>query len=244
VQHLPRTEISTALTDGSNQGGMAVSLIDARGITKVYHRGREDVHALREVNITIEQGEFISVVGPSGSGKTALLNILGCLDTPSSGTVTINGMLVTGKKEGELARIRRDLIGFVFQQFFLIPTLTVRENIGLPLLFANKTVDAKRIGQIIDRVGLSHRSEHLPGQLSGGEMQRVAIGRALINAPRILFADEPTGNLDSVTADGIFSLFEELHEEGLTLVVVTHNMELAKRAGRVIMMRDGCVANR
>jgi putative ABC transport system ATP-binding protein len=223
---------------------MAVSLIDARGITKVYHRGREDVHALREVNITIEQGEFISVVGPSGSGKTALLNILGCLDTPSSGTVTIDGMLVTGKKEGELARIRRDLIGFVFQQFFLIPTLTVRENIGLPLLFANKTVDAKRIGQIIDRVGLSHRSEHLPGQLSGGEMQRVAIGRALINAPRILFADEPTGNLDSVTADGIFSLFEELHEEGLTLVVVTHNMELAKRAGRVIMMRDGCVANR
>lgn len=221
-----------------------MSLIDARGITKVYHRGREDVHALREVNITIEQGEFISVVGPSGSGKTALLNILGCLDTPSSGTVTIDGMLVTGKKEGELARIRRDLIGFVFQQFFLIPTLTVRENIGLPLLFANKTVDAKRIGQIIDRVGLSHRSEHLPGQLSGGEMQRVAIGRALINAPRILFADEPTGNLDSVTADGIFSLFEELHEEGLTLVVVTHNMELAKRAGRVIMMRDGCVANR
>jgi putative ABC transport system ATP-binding protein len=223
---------------------MAVSLINARGITKVYHRGREDVHALREVTITIEQGEFISVVGPSGSGKTALLNILGCLDTPSSGTVTIDGMLVTGKKEGELARIRRDLIGFVFQQFFLIPTLTVRENIGLPLLFANKTVDAKRIGQIIDRVGLSHRSEHLPGQLSGGEMQRVAIGRALINAPRILFADEPTGNLDSVTADGIFSLFEELHEEGLTLVVVTHNMELAKRAGRVIMMRDGCVANR
>lgn len=223
---------------------MAVSLIDARGITRVYHRGREDVHALREVTITIEQGEFISVVGPSGSGKTALLNILGCLDTPSSGTVTIDGMLVTGKKEGELARIRRDLIGFVFQQFFLIPTLTVQENIGLPLLFANKTVDAKRIGQIIDRVGLSHRSEHLPGQLSGGEMQRVAIGRALINAPRILFADEPTGNLDSVTADGIFSLFEELHEEGLTLVVVTHNTELAKRAGRVIVMRDGCVANR
>lgn len=223
---------------------MAVSLIDARGITKVYHRGREDVHALREVNITIEQGEFISVVGPSGSGKTALLNILGCLDTPSSGTVMIDGILVTGKKEGELARIRRDLIGFVFQQFFLIPTLTVRENIGLPLLFANKAVDAKRIGQIIDRIGLPHRSEHLPGQLSGGEMQRVAIGRALINTPRILFADEPTGNLDSVTADGIFSLFEELHEEGLTLVVVTHNTELAKRAGRVIVMRDGCVANR
>lgn len=223
---------------------MAVSLIDARGITKVYHRGREDVHALRGVNITIEQGEFISVVGPSGSGKTALLNILGCLDTPSSGTVMIDGILVTGKKEGELARIRRDLIGFVFQQFFLIPTLTVRENIGLPLLFANKAVDAKRIGQIIDRIGLPHRSEHLPGQLSGGEMQRVAIGRALINTPRILFADEPTGNLDSVTADGIFSLFEELHEEGLTLVVVTHNTELAKRAGRVIVMRDGCVANR
>lgn len=218
-----------------------MSLIEIRGITKVYHRGREEVHALRDVNLTIEPGEFVSIVGPSGSGKTALLNILGCLDTPSSGTVSIDGMLVTGKKEGELVRIRRDQIGFVFQQFFLIPTLTVRENIGLPLLFANKPVDANRIGQIIDRVGLSHRSDHLPGQLSGGEMQRVAIGRALINNPRIVFADEPTGNLDSATAEGIFSLFEELHEEGLTLVVVTHNTELAKRAGRTITIRDGRV---
>lgn len=218
---------------------MAVKIIEVQGITKVYHRGREEVHALRDITLNIKPGEFISVVGPSGSGKTALLNILGCLDAPTSGTLSVDGIQITGKKERELVKIRRERIGFVFQQFFLIPTLTVQENIGLPLLFANKSVDMKRIGQIIDRVGLSHRSDHLPSQLSGGEMQRVAIGRALINTPRILFADEPTGNLDSATAEGIYSLFKELHEEGLTLVIVTHNTRLAGKAGRIIMIRDG-----
>lgn len=216
-----------------------MSLIEAQDITKVYHRGREEVYSLRNISLMIEPGEFISIVGPSGSGKTSLLNILGCLDTPTSGTLSVDGIQITGKKEQDLVKIRRERMGFIFQQFLLIPTLTVRENIGLPLLFASKYTDMKRIGHIIDCVGLSHRGDHLPGELSGGEMQRVAIGRALVNDPRILFADEPTGNLDSVTAEGIYNLFKELHEGGLTLIIVTHNTCLAEKAGRKIELRDG-----
>src|SRR5512136_1866381 len=149
------------------------------------------------------------------------MNILGCLDTPSSGTLMIDNILVTGKGEGELVKIRREHIGFVFQQFFLIPTLTVGENVGLPLIFSGVPYNRIKIESLLERVGLSHRADHLPGQLSGGEMQRVAIARALINNPRILLADEPTGNLDSVTAEGIYQLFETLHMGGLTLIVVT-----------------------
>ena len=220
-----------------------MSMITARNISKTYRRGREEVCALRGVDLAIDSGEFVSIVGPSGAGKTALMNILGCLDSSSCGTLMIDGVTVTGKREAELVKIRREHIGFVFQQFFLIPTLTVGENIGLPLLFSGSPYNRQKIESLLEKVGLSHRADHLPGQLSGGEMQRVAIARALVNNPRILLADEPTGNLDSVTAEGIFSLFEELHEEGLTLVVVTHNTELAKRAGRTITIRDGCVAN-
>ena len=220
-----------------------MSMITARNISKTYRRGREEVCALRGVDLAIDSGEFVSIVGPSGAGKTALMNILGCFDSSSCGTLMIDGVTVTGKREAELVKIRREHIGFVFQQFFLIPTLTVGENIGLPLLFSGSPYNRQKIESLLEKVGLSHRADHLPGQLSGGEMQRVAIARALVNNPRILLADEPTGNLDSVTAEGIFSLFEELHEEGLTLVVVTHNTELAKRAGRTITIRDGCVAN-
>ena len=218
-----------------------MSIIEAAGISKTYQRGREEVCALRGVDLTIEPGEFVSLVGPSGAGKTALMNILGCLDTPSSGTLTIDGVQVTGKGEAELVKIRRVHIGFVFQQFFLIPTLTVGENVGLPLLFSGTPYNRAMIDSLLEKVGLSHRADHLPGQLSGGEMQRVAIARALVNKPRILLADEPTGNLDSVTADGIYGLFEELHRQGITVIVVTHNRELAQRAGRVIMIRDGLV---
>ncbi len=218
-----------------------MSILEASGICKTYRRGSEDVCALRGVDLTIESGEFVSIVGPSGAGKTALMNILGCLDTPTSGSLAIDGVPVTGKKEAELVKIRREHIGFVFQQFFLIPTLTVAENIGLPLIFSGKLYDKSKIDAILRRIGLSHRAGHLPSELSGGEMQRVAIGRALVNDPRILLADEPTGNLDSVTADGIYAVFEELHRQGLTLIIVTHNTELAKRAGRVITIRDGCV---
>lgn len=218
-----------------------MSIIEAAGICKTYQRGREEVCALRGVDLTIEPGEFVSIVGPSGAGKTALMNILGCLDTPSCGTLTIDGVQVTGKEEAELVKIRRVHIGFVFQQFFLIPTLTVGENVGLPLLFSGTPYDRKMIDSLLEKVGLSHRADHLPGQLSGGEMQRVAIARALVNKPRILLADEPTGNLDSVTADGIYGLFEELHRQGITVIVVTHNRELAQRAERVITIRDGLV---
>ena len=218
-----------------------MSIIEATGIGKTHQRGREKVCALNGVDLTIEPGEFVSIVGPSGAGKTALMNILGCLDTPSSGTLTIDGVAVTGKGEAELVKIRREHIGFVFQQFFLIPTLTVGENVGLPLLFSGTPYDPAKIESLLEKVGLSHRADHLPSQLSGGEMQRVAIARALVNMPRILLADEPTGNLDSVTADGIYRLFEELHRQGITVIVVTHNRELAQRAGRVITIRDGCV---
>ncbi len=218
-----------------------MNIIEAAGICKTYRRGSEDVCALRGVDLAIGEGDFISIVGPSGAGKTALMNILGCLDAPTSGTLTIAGITVTGRPEAELVRIRRDTLGFVFQQFFLIPTLTVAENTGLPLVFAGKPFDRKKIAGILDRVGLSHRADHFPSQLSGGEMQRVAIGRALVNDPRILLADEPTGNLDSVTAEGVYRIFDDLHRQGLTLVIVTHNRELAARAERVITIRDGCV---
>jgi len=218
-----------------------MNIIEAEGICKTYRRGREDVSALCGVDLSIGAGEFVSIVGPSGAGKTALMNILGCLDVPTSGTLAIDGIPVNGKREAELVKIRRDYIGFVFQQFFLIPTLTVGENIGLPLVFSKKPYNRDKIEAILDLVGLSHRSEHLPRELSGGEMQRVAIGRALVNEPRILLADEPTGNLDSVTARGIYAVFEDLHRQGLTLVIVTHNMEFARRAGRVITIRDGLV---
>ena len=218
-----------------------MSVIEATGIGKTYQRGREKVCALNGVDLTIEPGEFVSIVGPSGAGKTALMNILGCLDAPSSGTLTIDGVAVNGKGEAELVKIRRKHIGFVFQQFFLIPTLTVGENVGLPLLFSGARYDGAKIDSLLEKVGLSHRADHLPGQLSGGEMQRVAIARALVNNPRILLADEPTGNLDSVTADGIYRLFEDLHRQGITVIVVTHNRELAQRADRVITIWDGCI---
>ena len=218
-----------------------MTIIDARGICKIYRRGREEVHALCGVDLAIEAGEFVSIVGPSGAGKTALLNILGCLDSSTGGSLKIDGIRITSMKEAELVKIRRRYIGFVFQQFFLIPTLSVAENVGLPLIFSGKPYDTQKIDAILNSVGLSHRAAHLPGELSGGEMQRVAVARALVNGSRILLADEPTGNLDSATAEGIWTLFEDLHRQGLTLVIVTHNTELAKRAVRMITIRDGRV---
>jgi putative ABC transport system ATP-binding protein len=216
-----------------------MSVIDASGLTKIYHRGAEDVHALRGVSLSVQAGEFVSIVGPSGSGKTALLNLLGCLDTPSGGTLSINGTDVTNLPESRRVIIRRAEIGFVFQQFFLIPTLSAKENILLPLTFSKKPVNESRAQEILDMVGLSHRADHLPHELSGGEMQRVAIGRALVDDPKIVLADEPTGNLDSHTAEQMYGIFEELVHKGYTVVIVTHNTELAHRAHRVIRLRDG-----
>lgn len=214
-------------------------VLDASGLTKIYHRGAEEVHALRGVSLSVQAGEFVSIVGPSGSGKTALLNLLGCLDTPTTGTLSINGIKVTNLPESQRVIIRREEIGFVFQQFFLIPTLSAIENILLPLTFSKKPIDETRAQEILYMVGLSHRADHLPHELSGGEMQRVAIGRALINDPRIILADEPTGNVDSHTAEQMYDIFEELMERGYTVIIVTHNTELAHRAHRIIHLRDG-----
>jgi putative ABC transport system ATP-binding protein len=218
-------------------------IIEARGLCKIYRRGREEIQALKNVDFCLEAGEFVSIIGPSGSGKTALLNMLGCLDTPSSGSLRLNGIEIAGQKERDLVKIRRENIGFVFQQFYLMPTLTARENIELPLLFSKKKRSAKRIDEVLQMVGLADRGDHLPGQLSGGEMQRVAIGRALINEPKIILADEPTGNLDSATSEMIFGLFSELNKRGLTLVVVTHNLDLARRAEKMYTLRDGRIVS-
>jgi putative ABC transport system ATP-binding protein len=215
------------------------NIIEARDLSKIYSRGKEEIHALKNVSLVATKGEFISIIGPSGSGKTALLNVLGCLDTPSSGSLRLNGTEIAGLKERDLVRLRRDNIGFVFQQFYLMPTLTARENIELPLLFSHKNGNKTKIDEVLEMIGLEDRGDHLPGQLSGGEMQRVAIGRALINDPEIILADEPTGNLDSATSQMIFELFAELNRKGLTLIVVTHNLDLATHAQKIYTLKDG-----
>jgi len=217
-------------------------IMSAKGISKSYQRGSEQVHALREVDISIQAGEFVSILGPSGSGKSTLLHLLGLLETPSSGRIQIDGREMSGLKEPDLVKIRRGSIGFIFQQFLLLPTLSVRENIELPLLFSKKKARPGRIAEIMDLLGLSERSHHLPHQLSGGEMQRVSIGRSLINEPKIIMADEPTGNLDSATSEKIYELFKMLNNNGLSLVIVTHNMELAGMADRVVRLKDGKIA--
>ena len=213
-------------------------IIVGQGLTKIFRRGSEEIYALKEVDFSVGEGDFLSIIGPSGSGKTALLNVLGCLDTPDAGSLRLNGIETRGMKESVLVKLRRENIGFVFQQFYLMPTLTARENIELPLLFSHKKNNS-RIDEVLEMVDLADRADHLPGQLSGGEMQRVAIGRALINDPRIVLADEPTGNLDSTTSQMIFDLFLDLNRRGLTLVVVTHNMDLARITSKTYTLRDG-----
>lgn len=216
-----------------------MNVLEAKGLNKIYRRGSEEIYALKDVDFSVNQGEFVSIIGPSGSGKTALLNVLGCLDTPTSGSLQLNGTEIRGLKESDLVKLRRDNIGFVFQQFYLMPTLTAKENIELPLLFSRKDGNNNKIDRVLDMVGLSDRGDHLPSQLSGGEMQRVAIGRALINDPKIILADEPTGNLDSVTSQMIFELFQKLNRQGMTMIIVTHNLDLAKKAQKMYTLRDG-----
>lgn len=214
-------------------------MIELNGITKHYTRGAETVRALAGVDLSINGGEFLSITGPSGSGKTTLLHILGCLDRPTEGTMTIDGEAVVDLPESALVRLRRDKIGFVFQQFHLIPGLSVYENIALPLRFSRRPRDREKILALIGKVGLSHRADHRPNQLSGGEMQRVAVARAMVNDPEVIFADEPTGNLDTENSEKIFSLLASLNAGGLSIVMVTHNPELAARAHRIVSLRDG-----
>lgn len=218
-------------------------LITLNKVNKTYRRGREQVHALDGVDLTIQQGEFVAVVGPSGSGKSTLLNIVGAMDQANTGKVTIANQDVTALNEKGLTHLRADTIGFVFQQFFLQPTLTARENVLLPTLFTRQKHLESRADELLARVGLAERANHLPDELSGGEMQRVAIARALINQPKILLADEPTGNLDSRNAEAIYGLLDELHDEGLTIIVVTHSEALAMLAERRIHLLDGCISD-
>ncbi|MCC6346282.1 MAG: ABC transporter ATP-binding protein, partial [Nitrospirales bacterium] len=206
-------------------------MIRLQGIEKVYRRGAEDVHALQGVDLHIAQGEFVSIVGPSGAGKTTLLHILGCLDSPSRGSMILDEIEVDRMHESERVEVRRKKIGFIFQQFYLIPGMSVFDNVSLPLLFSKKGIERSHIESLIGRVGLGERLRHVPGQLSGGEMQRVAIARALVNSPEIILADEPTGNLDTENSEKIFQLLASLNRKGLTVIMITHNTDLAFRAG-------------
>lgn len=216
-------------------------MIELRRIEKNYRRGAEDVRALRGVDLSVEKEELLAITGPSGAGKTTLLHILGCLDQPTQGEVLIDGINASRLPEAELVKLRRDKIGFVFQQFYLIPGLSVFDNIALPLLFSKKPATPEKITHLAEMVGLEHRLDHVPSQLSGGEMQRTAIARGLVNEPEILLADEPTGNLDSENSDKIFEILRSLGHNGLTIVMITHNPDLASRANRTVNIRDGKV---
>lgn len=223
--------------------------LEAVNLTKVYHRGSEEIPAVHGVTLRINRGEFVSIIGPSGSGKTTLVNLLGCLDNPSSGELTLGGRAIFNREgrrlsERKLTEIRREAFGYIFQNFYLIPTLTVLENIMLPLTFYRKEGANTDISGYLKMLGIDHRKDHLPGQISGGEMQRVAIARALVNKPEILLADEPTGNLDSKRSTEIVRILEEINAEvGLTILMVTHNLELAKQADRILEMRDGQIVH-
>jgi ABC-type lipoprotein export system ATPase subunit/ABC-type lipoprotein release transport system permease subunit len=215
-------------------------LIQASALTRYYQRGSETVKALDGVDLTIRSGEMVSILGPSGSGKTTLINLLSCLDAPTDGSLIVAGREVARLPEDDLVEVRRGVLGFVFQQFALLPTLTVTENVELPLMFLDRPVDPRRTREVLETVGLADRADHLPRELSGGQMQRVAIARALIAGPKILVADEPTGNLDSVTGQAIIDLFQRLaREQGLAIILTTHNTAFGHMADRVITLRDG-----
>ena len=219
-------------------------MLSASGLTKEYQSGDHRLTVLRDVNFSIDQGEFVAIVGPSGSGKTTLLGLLAGLDTPSRGSVHLDGTDLTALDEDDRARLRGEKVGFVFQSFQLITTLTAIENVQVPLELRGEGDAVARARDVLQRVGLGDRLEHFPTQLSGGEQQRVAIARAFSNKPRILFADEPTGNLDSDTGGRIVELLESLNSEsGSTVVLVTHDLNLARRARRVIRLRDGVVVS-
>ena len=214
-------------------------MIEIENLSKVYDSDTLSVTALQEVSFKIKKGEFVAIMGPSGSGKSTLMNLLGCLDLPTNGTYKLVDLKISQLKANQLAEVRNRKIGFVFQSFNLLPRATALENTELPLLYGRVSNSNNIAMQALERVGLKHRASHKPTELSGGEKQRVAIARALVNQPAIILADEPTGNLDSVTGQEIMSLFHDLNKEGVTLIIVTHEDEIAKQAKRVIHMKDG-----
>ena len=220
---------------------MSEGLIETLDLWKTYEMGTQTVSALQGVNLRIQPNEYVAIMGPSGSGKSTLMNLVGCLDIPSKGRYLLNGRLVSEMKDDELAQIRNQEIGFVFQTFNLLSRATAAQNVELPLIYAGLSAKDRRARtrETLERVELSDRSDHRPSELSGGQRQRVAIGRALVNQPSILLADEPTGNLDSRTGREIMALFTSLHQQGNTIVLVTHDSDLANHADRIIYLRDG-----
>tara|TARA_B000000437_G_scaffold209521_1_gene178676 strand:+ start:102 stop:779 length:678 start_codon:yes stop_codon:yes gene_type:complete len=218
-------------------------IIKTENLTKDYETGTQVVNALKGINLSVEKGEFLSIMGPSGSGKTTLMNIIGCLDSPTNGSYYLNNKSVSKLDDDELAKIRNEEIGFVFQSFHLLARNTAFDNVMLPLKYAgvSKEEATKRSNNVLDLVGLSSRSKHTPAELSGGQQQRVAIARALVNQPSILFADEPTGNLDSKTGQDVMKIFKDLNKNGQTIILITHEDSIAKQSNRIITIMDGLI---
>jgi putative ABC transport system ATP-binding protein len=218
-------------------------VIEMRNITRDFPLGHEIIKVLKGIDLNVDRGEYVALMGPSGSGKSTLMNLLGCLDTPTSGSYILNGKDVSKMSDNELAEIRNKEIGFVFQTFNLMPRTTALENVALPMVYAgaSKSERTARAKEVLNNVGLADRMDHKPNQLSGGQRQRVAVGRALVNRPSIILADEPTGNLDSKTSAEIMGLIDEIHTAGNTVIVVTHEEEIAKHAHRIIRLRDGMI---
>lgn len=219
------------------------SIIKLSEIARIYKIGSETIHALREISVEIFENEYVALMGPSGSGKSTLMNIIGCLDTPSNGKYVLNGIEVSKMTDNELAEVRNKEIGFIFQTFNLLPRSTALENVALPLVYAgiSKAERLARAFKTLEDVGLGDRVKHRPNELSGGQRQRVAVARALVNKPSIILADEPTGNLDSKTSEEIMVLFNEIHKKGNTIIVVTHEEEIAQHAHRIVRLKDGLV---
>jgi putative ABC transport system ATP-binding protein len=222
---------------------MSDTIIHVTNLKREYQMGTEIVRALQGVDISINRNEYVAIMGPSGSGKSTLMNLIGCLDTPTAGEYWLNGLEVSTIGDDELARVRNSEIGFVFQTFNLLPRASALHNVELPLIYAGVKgrIRRERAGQALTRVGLEDRMDHRPNELSGGQRQRVAIARALVNEPSILLADEPTGNLDSTTSEEIMSVFEELHAQGQTVIMVTHERDIAAHAHRIITLKDGLI---
>lgn len=222
---------------------MAQPIIEIKNITRDFPLGNEVVHVLKGIDLTINKGEYVALMGPSGSGKSTLMNLLGCLDTPTGGTYVLNGKHVSEMQDEELAEIRNKEIGFVFQTFNLMPRTTALDNVALPMVYAgfSKNERNERATEVLTQVGLADRMDHKPNQLSGGQRQRVAVGRALVNKPSIILADEPTGNLDSKTSLEIMTLFDDIHANGNTVILVTHEEDVAQHAHRIIRLRDGVI---
>ncbi|WP_400077958.1 ABC transporter ATP-binding protein [Winogradskyella sp. R77965] len=222
---------------------MSDNVIEIRNIIRDFKLGQEIVHVLKGIDLDIKRGEYVAIMGPSGSGKSTLMNLLGCLDTPTAGSYNLNGKDVSQMSDDELAEIRNTEIGFVFQTFNLLPRTTALENVALPMIYAgaSKKQRSDRASEVLTDVGLADRMDHKPNQLSGGQRQRVAVGRALVNKPSIILADEPTGNLDSKTGTEIMALFDQIHASGNTVIMVTHEEDIAAHAKRVIRLRDGII---